>query len=189
MTFPLLLAALVAIMAVFYEKDKSSGLKFPKSIKRRSPQRPIARKARFKLYDNPLKPYKTQPTEDIQRKAEQCRAEQIAKQNPAELRFATILRQLGLRPVHLPAPCDPHAFRYQVILYRTGSYCVPDFALDFHRRIYEIDGKAHDRQEPYDAGKDRWLISQGWKVSRIPAGDVFRRRTDVLLQVKSDLAL
>lgn len=136
----------------------------------------IPRKARFKLYDNPLKPYRLQPTEDIRRKAEECRARQIAAENPVELWFAGILNQLGVK------------FQYQVMFYRVGSFICVDFICPEHKVAFEVDGEAyHQGQEGYDNGRDRWLLTQGYRTIRFKAKDVFKKRTDTLLRVKAEL--
>ena len=173
--------ALLTLMATIY-KTVENGLRFPKSVKSKTARRPIPRKSRFKRYDQYGKHYKLEPESEIIRKAHECRAIQIAAQNPVELQFARILRQLAID------------FHYQVIMYRMtwdgriANYCVPDFVID--KVIYEIDGKgAHDGQKPYDAERDGWLKSKGYTVHRIPAADVFRRRQDVLELVKKQLRL
>jgi very-short-patch-repair endonuclease len=146
--------------------------------KTKKPRKPIQRKARFRIYEHPGKAYKLEPTENIRRKAEECRARQIAAANPAELRFAGILNQLGI------------PFEYQVIFHRTGSFICVDFVVRAHRVAFEVDGKAaHASQKGYDIGRDKWLASQGFNTIRIDAAAVFRRRTDTALLVKRELGL
>lgn len=155
----------------------------PKPTNRQKRRRkPIARKARFRRYDNEFKVYKTDPPAIIRLKAEQCRAEQRAANNLAEWRFAGILRQLKI------------AFEFQVIFYVPDaviprSYIVVDFIVEGHKVAFEVDGKCHQTQIRRDAGRDLWLAGQGYRTVRIPARDVFHKRTDVALLVKRELGL
>jgi very-short-patch-repair endonuclease len=184
----LLLAAGAVMVAL--SKYRSRRLVPKERPDRGRQRRQIARKSRFKLFDNPLKPYKLPPTESIRRKAEECRARQIAAENPAELQFATILRQAGLHPLQIRDPGDIRGFRYQVIFYRVGSFIVVDFVCDHQGIVFEIDGRAsHESQKGYDAGRDRWLLTQGFRTVRITATDVFRKRPYVLCRVKAELKL
>lgn len=170
MTLTDFIVLLVSLM-VFRPQPKKG---LPPKKRRKS----IARKSRFKLYDHPGKTYRLEPTENIRRKAEECRVRQMAAENPAELWFAGILNQLGI------------AFDYQVIFYRTGSFIVADFVIKDHRVVFEIDGRAaHESQRGYDEGRDRWLATQGYRTVRIAAHSVFHKRTEVALLVKQELGL
>jgi very-short-patch-repair endonuclease len=53
---------------------------------------------------------------------------------------------------------------------------VLDFACLSARLAIQVDGEADDRirQAYLDAGRDEWLIAQGFSTLRIPAREVFR---------------
>ena len=59
---------------------------------------------------------------------------------------------------------------------------VLDFACLSARLAIEIDGDAHDRlrQAYLDEGRDAWLMAQGFRTLRIPAGEIFRNLDGVL---------
>jgi very-short-patch-repair endonuclease len=61
-------------------------------------------------------------------------------------------------------------FRRQVAM---GNYIV-DFACFSPRMIVELDGAAH-RDPEYDAARDRWFESQGFKVLRFSNDDATAR--------------
>lgn len=125
-------------------------------------RKPIARKAVIRVYDHPFKRFKLQPTENIRRKAEACRAEQLAAQNPAEIAFKELLDAVGLD------------YEYQKIIYRTGSFVCLDFLLKEAKVCVELDGKSHETTRGYDSGRDRWLLeAHGVKTVRIPAKTAF----------------
>jgi very-short-patch-repair endonuclease len=133
-----LLVCVASFMSVF----RSCPKKGKRSQKRR---KRIARKGRFKLYDNPTKQYRLEPTENIRSKAQKCRAEQLAHNWPAEAALADMLTQIGVQ------------FERQAVIYRTGSYICVDILVRDRSVAFELDGSAHELQKGYDAGRDRWL--------------------------------
>ena len=62
----------------------------------------------------------------------------------------------------------------------------PDFAWPRARLVVEVDGPGHDRPEvrAQDALTDSELIETGWRVMRIPAGDVWRRTNSVVRSIQ-----
>ncbi len=73
-------------------------------------------------------------------------------QTDAEIRLWKLLRAKRL---------EGWKFRRQ---YPIGNYIV-DFACPSARLIVEADGGQH-AESPYDARRDAWLASQGWRVIR-----------------------
>lgn len=159
----------------------------PKLGRRQKKRRkPIPRRSRFETFSHPFKVYKTDPPDEIRRKAEQCRAEQRAANNPVEIRFAGILNQLGVkfdpvrdfqRIVYLPDADNPR------------GYFVIDFCLDHYRHIFETDGRCHEGSKKRDEKRDQYMATRGYKTTRIAARDVFHNRGEVALLVKRELGL
>src|SRR5262249_32492783 len=82
--------------------------------RKKRPRKRIARKSKFRVFENPFKTYRTEPTENIRSKAEKCRAEQLAHNWPAEAALADMLTKIGVK------------FERQAIIFRTGSYICVD---------------------------------------------------------------
>ena len=59
-----------------------------------------------------------------------------------------------------------------------GPYVV-DFVCLRHRLIVEADGPVHDLR-PDNPDRDPWLLSQGFRIIRVPTSDIFDRSSDVL---------
>jgi hypothetical protein len=180
MTLPEVLVVLAFVFLMAFSPQPKKG---PKPKK---PRRFLQRKSTFRTYENAFKTYKTDHPDIIRRKAEQCRAEQRAANNPAEMRFAGILNQLGIR-------FDPLR-DYQRIIYVPDNvlpkgYFVPDFIIDDYRVVFEVDGKTHELTKRRDERKDLWFAQRGVRVIRILANDVFKHRADVVLRVKQELGL
>jgi len=55
-----------------------------------------------------------------------------------------------------------------------GGYVV-DFVCLERRLVVEVDGGQHteDEQVAHDARRDRWLESEGYRVLRVPTGEVY----------------
>lgn len=57
-----------------------------------------------------------------------------------------------------------------------------DFALPDQKIIIEVDGyEFHKDRSSYDAQRDRWIQSKGWKVIRLTYEDVMR--TDIVFDI------
>jgi len=67
-------------------------------------------------------------------------------------------------------------FRRQVPI---GRY-VADFVCLRHRLVVEADGLSHDQQIEYDAERDRWFQSEGFRVLRFSNQDVHEETEAVL---------
>ncbi len=69
------------------------------------------------------------------------------------------------------------------------QYAAADYVLDFYcataRLAIEVDGEAHNRgtRPVRDAVRDGWLVAQGIRVLRYPAGDVRANLDDILRQI------
>jgi hypothetical protein len=184
MTLPELLIVLVVLFMSLRQKQIRPCPKLGLKPKKR--RRPLQRKSTFRTYENAFKTYKTDHPDVIRRKAEQCRAEQRAANNPAEIGCAGILNQIG-------ATFDPLR-DYQRIVYlpddrNPKGYFVPDWVLDTYRAVIEVDGKTHLLTKKSDERKDRWFAERGYKVIRILAKDIFHHRADVVLRLKQELGL
>lgn len=148
-------------------------LAFPKPTKRKRRRRRIAQRAKFKLYDNPLKSYRLVPSDQLIQWANEKRAIQLANPTPACEEFAAILRNLAI------------AFEREFIFFRPGSFIIADFYCRDPAIVFEIDGSAHDCQRGYDIGRDRWLEStHGIRTVRLPNRKIFREREYVERLVK-----
>jgi very-short-patch-repair endonuclease len=77
---------------------------------------------------------------------------------PSEAALWNALRQLKPLGMH---------FRRQVPL---GRYYA-DFLCHHPRLVIEVDGWTHDGPQ-YDAERDRFMQTQGYRVLRVPSGDV-----------------
>ncbi len=66
---------------------------------------------------------------------------------------------------------------------------IADFAFTRARLIVEIDGATHatEAERSYDARRDSFLRSRGWRVVRIPNVDIYERSDDVVSMI-CDLA-
>lgn len=181
MTLTDLAILLVCLMSLRFRPCPKSG---PRLKKRR---KLIAKKATFETYSNRFKVYKTDPPEEIIRKAEGCRAEQRAANNPAEIRFASIIRQVGA--IYNPETDYQRIFYLRDFRGIIRGYFVPDFPLEHYRVVFHVDGKCHLDSWKRDQKIDAYLASIGYKPVRILAADIFRRRTDVALLVKRELGL
>jgi very-short-patch-repair endonuclease len=62
-----------------------------------------------------------------------------------------------------------------------GRYIV-DFVCLERRLVVEVDGAHHteDHQIAYDARRDRWLTTEGYRVMRVPAAEVFNNLSGVV---------
>ena len=100
-------------------------------------------------------------------------AYQTIHQTEAERLTGTILHALTI-----PA-------RRQVVI---GRYIV-DYLLLQQSAILEIDGPIHAGQAEYDARRDRWLSSYGWRVIRIPSDQVSHERIRSALQDVPSIAV
>jgi very-short-patch-repair endonuclease len=82
-------------------------------------------------------------------------------------------------------PAGTH-FRRQVAI---GPYVV-DFVCLSSRLIVEVDGEIHlqPEQAAYDAERDAYLRSEGFRVIRFLNSDVLLRRTEVIHSVSAALA-
>lgn len=138
--------------------------------------KPIARKARFKLYDNPTKSYRLQPSEKIIAQAEKWKAEQIAKQWPAELAIKSMLDALSAR------------YEHQRIMYRTGSFIICDFFIADRNLVVEADGNSHALQSGYDIGRDTWLLRQGIRTLRLTNKTILRTPAAAIAAIQATLA-
>jgi very-short-patch-repair endonuclease len=83
-------------------------------------------------------------------------------------------------------PAGTH-FRRQMAI---GAYVV-DFACLSLRLIVEVDGEVHSQlgQAAYDAKRDAYLRSEGFRVIRFLNSDVLLRRAEVIHSVNSALAV
>jgi very-short-patch-repair endonuclease len=61
---------------------------------------------------------------------------------------------------------------------------VVDFLCFAVRLVVEIDGGVHERQQEYDAERDRYLAERGYRVVRVPAERIVRDLPGVLAQVE-----
>lgn len=153
--FGICLLAILAAVAIIYTKI-DSGLKFPKSVKRRLPQKPLRRRRHFRPHDNPTKKYRP-PHPDMVARAEARRLVQLAAEWPAEMAVKGILHIMGEK------------FEHQVIIYYPGGFLIADF-FDHKRKVrIEVDGPDHQRDLPeYDPERDKWLLrNMGIKTLRI----------------------
>ncbi|HWI87145.1 MAG TPA: endonuclease domain-containing protein, partial [Sphingomonas sp.] len=66
-----------------------------------------------------------------------------------------------------------------------GRYIV-DFACPAARLIIEADGGQHS-ENAYDAARDQWLASEGWRVIRFWNTDILTKEEDVLTAVLAAL--
>ncbi len=60
-----------------------------------------------------------------------------------------------------------------------GSY-ICDFVCTEARIIIELDGSQHLDDAPYDAGRDRFLQSLGYRILRFWNGDALKQTESVL---------
>jgi len=69
-----------------------------------------------------------------------------------------------------------------------GRY-IADFVHHGAALVIEVDGARHDLPEaqPYDAQRDAWLTSQGYRVLRIRDVDAFGRTHYVAEQVAAEI--
>ena len=58
--------------------------------------------------------------------------------------------------------------------------CICDFVCAEARVVIELDGSAHLDQASYDANRDRFLRSQGYRVLRFWNGDVLNQTESVM---------
>ena len=67
--------------------------------------------------------------------------------------------------------------------------CIVDFVCLERRLVVEVDGGHHteDDQIAYDARRDRWLNTEGYRVLRFPAIDVFQNLDAVVDSIWSAL--
>jgi very-short-patch-repair endonuclease len=59
-----------------------------------------------------------------------------------------------------------------------GKYSV-DFVCLEKRLIIEVDGGQHDEQRTYDANRDAWLTSQGFRILRFWNNQIFKELDSV----------
>ena len=76
-----------------------------------------------------------------------------------------------------------HKFRRQAPI---GPF-VADFVCLAARLVVEVDGPAHDARWRKDERRDRWFLSEGYRVMRFSADDVFWRCEVVLEAIYSAL--
>jgi very-short-patch-repair endonuclease len=67
-----------------------------------------------------------------------------------------------------------------------GAYIVGFVCLS-ERLIVELDGGQHAREVAHDKSRDRWLIAQGFKVSRFWNNDVFDNIDGVMHRISDEL--
>ena len=74
-------------------------------------------------------------------------------------------------------------FRRQQVL---GRF-IADFCSPAHRLVVEIDGSAHDDKHERDAQRDAWMLTQGWRVLRLPASMVEEHLPEAVALIASHL--
>lgn len=133
-------------------------------------RKPIASKAVFKAQTNPLKVYRSKrPLADIRAFAARCQQERLANPTPAEDRMRDLLQGLGVD------------FKREFVMFYANDtrFVILDFWLPAHRLAIELDGKIHDRQKRYDAGRDAFLKSHGVRTIRFTNAMVLRKAGEV----------
>ena len=63
----------------------------------------------------------------------------------------------------------------------------PDFSINDSNILVEIDGKAHDKHEDYDATRDAYLVKRGWKVLRFSNANVIHEGEKVISAIQIEL--
>ncbi len=83
---------------------------------------------------------------------------------------------------------DAHGLRFRR-QHPVGPF-IADFACVSARVIVEVDGGTHatDAERAYDARRDAFLCSQGWRVLRVANVDVYER-LDAVLEFICDSAI
>src|SRR5690606_30951596 len=105
-----------------------------------------------------------------------ARARQLRKQMPRpEAMMWNALRTLGRRGFH---------FRRQVPI---GRYYA-DFACHHPRLVIEVDGLTHTSPE-YDAARDTFMRSQGYRVLRVSNDNVLREIDGVMVLILLELGI
>ena len=66
-----------------------------------------------------------------------------------------------------------------------GPY-IADFLCESARLIVEIDSRAHEGRQAYDARRDAWLREHGYRNLRVMAADVMERMDDVLALIMQE---
>jgi very-short-patch-repair endonuclease len=148
---------------------------------KRKSRKPIPIRSTFKTFDNPLKSYRQRyPTRELIRRAEECRAKQLACPTAAGDAFGEILRAAGV------------VYQREAIYYRTGAFILIDFlAHGSSRKVaFEIDGAQHRLQRGYDVGRDRWLMQgHGIPTVRFWNKQVLDHPLNVAARVCAELGL
>jgi very-short-patch-repair endonuclease len=153
-------------------------LLFPKPIKKPKRRKRVANKSKFKTRDNVFKYYKASHTpEQVRAYANHCRNQRLDSPTPAEDRFAEILNGLGVK------------FERERILFHTDNtrFLLIDFWILNHNVAFEVDGRVHDSQKNYDAGRDRFLASHGVPTYRFMNDEILKHSSLVMEKVASIL--
>jgi very-short-patch-repair endonuclease len=110
----------------------------------------IAARSIFKAHgDNPLKSYRRRFTDyQVMVRAQVARQDRLRNRTAAEIRFSEILDSMRM------------LYESEAIFQNGDRFILADFYFKAHKFVIELDGSAHDGQKGYDAGRDRWLLSQ-----------------------------
>jgi very-short-patch-repair endonuclease len=148
---------------------------------KRKSRKPIPIKSTFKTYDHPFKKFHQRyPTRELIRRAEECRAKQLAAPTAAGDAFAEILRSAGV------------VYQREAIMYRTGAFILIDFLAHCTKGkvAFEVDGAQHKLQRGYDVGRDRWLMqAHGIPTVRFWNDQVLKHSPNVAARVRAELGL
>jgi very-short-patch-repair endonuclease len=76
-----------------------------------------------------------------------------------------------------------HRFTRQ---YQIGPY-YPDLICRKQKLIIEVDGYSHDSRQEYDEARDRFIVSQGYRVMRFTNEDVMQNLEGVVMMIAEAL--
>jgi hypothetical protein len=146
-------------------------LLFPKLGKRpmRKPKR-IAAKSVFKAHNaNPFKNYRRRFTDaQVMAKAREYRMQRLMNRTSAEIAFCAILDGLGV------------LYESEAIFLNGDRFVLIDILVRSAMIAFELDGKSHDFQKSYDAGRDAWLSRiHRIRTIRLTNEMVFKKPTEV----------
>jgi hypothetical protein len=154
------------------------GLTRKKPLKRS--RKRIKARARFHAHgDNPLKTYRRRFTDyQVMVRANICRQQRLRNRTKAEIAFCEMLDSLGV------------LYESEAIFLNGDRFVLIDMYVKSAKVAFEIDGTAHDSQEGYDAGRDRWLLkTYGVRTIRIENKDVFRNANNIRFLIREQLEL
>jgi len=118
----------------------------PKSWLKRS-KKPLQHRSVFKGHNPGGSRKRLRTDREVMARALQYRNERLQDMTRAQMAFNGILDDLGV------------LYECEAIILNGDRFILVDALVRSAKVAFEIDGKSHQRQEKYDLGRDRWLLT------------------------------